>query len=202
MSNHVTEWLNAYLDGELRGIRLRQVQEHLGECEFCQKELDSLEGLSQLLQAVPSPKFISPERFASQVSLRLPHEQKTVYQKKLLEVGWWMVPVGLVMSWVFMSTSFLMSDVLSAASDLGVLTSITDWPILGASNRASWSAALGQFGVLSGNSFNLAASIETFTRSSLPQIIVEVSIALLYLSWIAIWWARHRRQQYSQVLEG
>jgi hypothetical protein len=37
------------------------------------------------------------------------------------------------------------------------------------------------------------------------QISFEVSIALLYLSWIAIWWARHRRharQPHGQLLEG
>ena len=27
MSNHVTEWLNAYLDGELKGKRLHQVED-------------------------------------------------------------------------------------------------------------------------------------------------------------------------------
>ena len=41
MSNHIIEWLNAYVDGELKGMRLRQVDEHLTECEACQAELDS-----------------------------------------------------------------------------------------------------------------------------------------------------------------
>jgi predicted anti-sigma-YlaC factor YlaD len=202
MSNHVTEWLNAYLDGELRGIRLLQVQEHLDECEYCQKELDSLDGLSGLLQEVPEPEFTTADRFAARVSLRLPHEQKTIYRKKLLEVGWWMAPVGLLVTWAFISTSFLISDLLSTANNLGLLTGIADWSILGSSNQVYWSSTLGQFGVLSGNSFDLVASIEALTRSSLPQIVIHVSIALLYLSWIAIWWARHRRQQHGQLLEG
>ena len=202
MSNHVTEWLNAYLDGELRGIRLHQVEEHLGECKFCQKELDSLEGLSGLLQEIPTPEFSSPERFAARVSLRLPHEQKTIYRKKLLEVGWWMVPVGLLATWVFLSTSFFMSDILSTANNLGLLTGISDWLSFGSSDQAYWSSTLGQFGILSGNTLDVFASTEIFTRISLPQIILQVSIALLYLSWIAIWWARHRRQQLGQLLEG
>ena len=63
MSNHVTEWLNAYYDGELKGKRLQQVEEHLIECEACQAELESLQGLSALLQEVPAPEFPSPERF-------------------------------------------------------------------------------------------------------------------------------------------
>jgi hypothetical protein len=51
----------------------------------------------------------------------------------------------------------------------------------------------------------VVVSIEAFTRSSLPQIIIQISIALLYLSWIAVWWARHRRharQPHSPLLEG
>jgi len=119
MSKHVTEWLNAYLDGELQGSQLHQVEAHLGECESCMTELEALEKLSGLLQEVPAPEFTSPERFAAQVSLRLPHEQKTIYRKTLLEVGWWMIPVGLLAVWVFMSTSFLMSDILSTASNFG-----------------------------------------------------------------------------------
>jgi hypothetical protein len=202
MSNHITEWLNVYLDGELQGSRLHQVEAHLVECKDCQAELDSLEGLSRLLQEVPAPEFTSPERFAAQVSLRLPHEQKTIYRKKLLEVGWWMVPVGLLATWAFISTSFLLNDILSTANNLGLLAGISDWAIFSSSNQAYWSSTLGQFGILSGDTLNVVASTEIFTRISLPQIILHVSIALLYLSWIAIWWTRHRRQQHGQLLEG
>jgi hypothetical protein len=174
------------------------VETHLAECQACQAELASLEGLSNLLQEVPEPEFISPERFAAQVSLRLPYQQTTFSRKKILEAGWWMIPVGLLAAWVFINTSFLVSDMLSAANMLGLLTGISNWLMPGA---ADWSATLGQFGVLSGNSFDVAASTEIFTRTSLPQISLQVSIALLYLSWIAIWWARHRRQGIGQLLE-
>jgi predicted anti-sigma-YlaC factor YlaD len=199
MSNHVTDWLNAYLDGELHGSRLQHVETHLVECQSCQAELESLEGLSNLLQEAPEPEFISPERFAAQVSLRLPYSQPTLSRKKMLEAGWWMIPVGLLATWVFINTSFLVSDMLSVANTFGLLTGISNWIIPGA---ADWSAMLGQFGVLSGNSFDVATSTEIFTRTSLPQLILQVSIALLYLSWIAIWWARHRRQGIGQLLEG
>jgi hypothetical protein len=74
--------------------------------------------------------------------------------------------------------------------------------MFGSASAADWSSTLGQVGVLSGNSLDLAASTETFTRTSLPQITLQVSIALLYLSWIAIWWARHTRQGNGQLLEG
>jgi hypothetical protein len=90
-------------------------------------------------------------------------------------------------------------------SNLGMMTGISDWVVFGSSREASWSATLGQFGLLSGNSLGWAELTEVFTRTSLPQIILQVSIALLYLSWIAIWWARHvrrARHPYGQLLEG
>ena len=71
MSNHVTEWLSAYLDGELKGRQLQQVEEHLAECEACQAELDSLQGLSGLLHEVPV------RRVHSQRTFRLPGEPAT-----------------------------------------------------------------------------------------------------------------------------
>lgn len=219
MSQHVSEWLNAYYDGELRGNparfttserdvrgnRLHQVEAHLAECELCQKELESLDRLSTVLHTVPAPEFVSAERFASQVSLRLPHKQAVISRKQLLDVGWWMIPVGLLGIWVFVGTAFFVSDILSAANGVGLLSNISGWLSFGSSTGAFWTATLGQFGVLSGNSLSWAESMEAFTRTSLPILILNVSIALLYLSWMAIWWARHtpheRQPHGGQLLE-
>ena len=202
MPKHVIQWLGAYVDGELRGSRLQQVKEHLAECKACQLELESLDRLSSLLQEAPVPEFIPPERFAAQVGLRLPHAQPTSSGKKVLEIGWWIIPVGLLAIWVFMNVSFLVSDVLAVANSFGLLTGISDWMVFGTSNAAGWSARLGQFGVLSGGTLDLAASMERFARTSLPQISLQISIAFLYLSWIAIWWARRQRHKHGQLLEG
>ena len=205
MPKHVSEWLNAYHDGELRGSRLQHVEVHLAACEVCQAELESLEGLSALLREVPAPEFTSPERFASQVSLRLHHKQTVTSSKRILEIGWWMVPVGLLAAWIFIGTSFFISDLLSAATSLGLLSSISEWMAFGPSSDIYLSVTLGQLGLLRGNSLGWAELTETITRMSLPQISLQISIALLYLSWIAIWWARHthhQRQQHGQLLEG
>lgn len=202
MSNHVTEWLSAYLDGELHGSRLHHVETHLAECEACQTELDSLEKLADLLQEVPMPEFIPPERFASQVSLRLPHSKPVIVRKKVLEFGWWMIPVGLLAIWILVSAAFLAGDLLSVANRFGLLNSVSDWMWVGSPNAAGWSTLLGQIGVLSGSALDFAESTENLARSSLWQIGLQISIAMLYLSWIAIWWARYQRQKNGQLLEG
>src|SRR6266498_1420787 len=149
MSNHVTEWLNAYLDGELNSSRLEHVEAHLAECQVCQADLESLRRLSGLLHEVPLPEFTSPERFATQVNLRLPDKQTASPEKKLLEIGWWMIPVGLLGTWIFISTSFFVNDLLSTANSLGLLTSLSNWLVFGSASQAYWTSTLGQFGVLS-----------------------------------------------------
>ena len=201
MSKHVIEWLNAYLDGELKDSQIQQVEAHLVDCEACRTELESLARLSSLLHEVPPPEFTPSERFAAQVSLRLPRRQASVSRSKILEVGWWMIPVGLVLSWIFISTSAFVSGMLSAANNLGLLGGISNWLVSGPANE-SWSATLGQFGVLSGSGLDWAAATESLARTSLPQFTLYVSIALLYLGWMAIWWARTQRQGRDQLLEG
>lgn len=202
MSRHVSEWLSAYYDGELHGSRLREVESHLAECSFCQAELESMESLSHLLQEVPAPEFSAPEMFASQVSLRLPHTRAALPVNRFFEVGWWMVPVGLLAAWVFISTTSLLSGVLSAASGLGVLSGISDWLSFGPADDIYLSATLAQSGLLSGSGLGWVETIETFTRTSLPLVSLQVSIALLYLGWIAVWWVRHTRREHGQLLDG
>ena len=202
MSTHVSEWLNAYHDGELHGHRLQHVETHLAECELCQAELESLDRLSDLLHEVPMHKFTPVEQFASQVSLRLPHKKTTVSGRQILEIGWWMIPVGLLGAWAFIATSNILSNILYEANNFGLLSGISNWLNPGSSNGVYLSSTLGQAGVLSGNGLNWAEMTETFTRMSLPQISLQISIALLYLSWIAIWWARHQNREHGQLLEG
>src|SRR5262245_46654381 len=116
MSEHVNEWLNAYLDGELHGKRLHQVEKHLAKCESCRTEFKSLQGLSGLLHEVPTPEFTSPARLAAQVNLRLPYRPVTAPRSRLLEAGWWMIPVGILAAWIFISTASIVSNMISAAT--------------------------------------------------------------------------------------
>jgi hypothetical protein len=111
-----------------------------------------------------------------------------------------MIPVGLLALWVFIGGIFFVYDMLFVANRVGLLTGVSDWMRLSTPGTANWSSVLAQIGILRGNSLDLAASTEIFTRTSLLQITLQVSIALLYLSWIAIWWTRHTRQGRGQLL--
>lgn len=201
MSNHVTEWLNAYFDGELKNGRLHQVEQHLAECESCQKELEALSNLSGLLHEVPLPDFPSPERFATQINLLLPQKRTPPPQRSLFEIGWWMIPVGLIAVWVFISTAILLGDAVNVAKTLGVLDKTTASFISAPSGMVDVSSSLGQFGMLRGNSVRWAETTESFARGWFPQIVLQASVALLYLVWIAVWWTRHTRQLSDPLLE-
>ncbi|HKI54927.1 MAG TPA: zf-HC2 domain-containing protein [Anaerolineales bacterium] len=201
MSNHITEQLNAYMDGELKGKQLRQVEDHLTECEACQAELESLQGLSALLHEVPAPEFTSNERFVTQVNLLLPERQTARTRSRILELGWWMIPVSLLAAWIFISTSSLISNAVSAADNFGLLDNTTAL-ISDSSESAVWTSRLGQVGILKGEGLQVAETTESFTRNVLPQFIWQVSIALLYLAWIAMWWARQTLQEQGQLIEG
>jgi predicted anti-sigma-YlaC factor YlaD len=200
MSDHVFDLLGAYLDGELQGGQLRRVETHLEVCQDCQEEYRSLQALSWALQAAPVPDFPAPERLAADVALRLPRFPVKPVSRRVLEFGWWLVPAGLIATWVFIGTTILVSEMVTTASEFGLLQSISAQLIPNSLAGAYWSSTLGQFGILSGSSLQWAEITETFTRATVPLITWQVSIALLYLSWMAIWWARHTRRGSGEPL--
>jgi len=200
MSDHILELLSAYLDGELHSGQLRRVEAHLDECQSCLEEYYSLQALSATLRAEPLPEFPSLERLAADVTLRLPRKPVKPMSRRALEIGWWLAPVGLIVTWAFVSTTILVSNVVTAAGDFGLLDSASAWLVAGTTG-ANYSAFIGQFGLLEQGSLEWFSVSERFTRSFISSIFWQVSIAMLYLSWIAIWWARHTRQGLDQPLE-
>jgi hypothetical protein len=193
MSDHILELLGAYIDSELHDGQLRKVEVHLGECQSCLEEYQALQALSESLHAAPLPDFPTPERIAAEVVLRLPRKPVKPMRTRALEIGWRLVPVGLVVVWAFVSTATLLSNVVTAVGDFGLLNGASAWLVAGPSGT-NYSAFLGQFGLLTGNSLEWAEMTEALTRTNISQIFWQVSIASLYLSWLAIWWASRPRQ--------
>ncbi len=201
MSDHVIELLGAYLDGELHNGQLRRVTAHLDECQSCQEEYAALRALSLTLKEAPLPDFPSLERFAADVALRLPRKPVVPVRRKALEIGWWLAPVGLIATWIFISTIFVVSDMVSAANGFGLLSSASDWLVTGSSGGANYSAFIGQFGFLETESLQWFTRTESITRNVITNVFWQVAIGMFYLSWLAIWWARHTRQGLGQPLE-
>ena len=89
MNEHVHKWLQAYHDEQLGASRRRIVETHLTQCAYCRAELAELQNLSALLQTAPEPQTaIAPERFASQVSLRMARQpEQTPWELSLIHIS-------------------------------------------------------------------------------------------------------------------
>ena len=104
-------------------------------------------------------------------------------------------------TWIFISTVFLVSDVVSAANGFGLLSSASDWLVSGSSSSANYSALVGQFGFLDTEALQWFTRSESIARSVIADIFWQVAIGMFYLSWLAIWWARHTRQRLGVALD-
>jgi len=199
MNEHVTTWLEAYHDGELKGLRLRQVEAHLADCAMCRAELEQLQTLTALLQEIPAAESLTlPERFVAQVWLRLPRRPVQPVWKRTLELGWRLAPVGLLGVWVFIQAAFLVTRVVMGALRLGLGG---EWAaeLLPASQPGlSLSELLGSSGASLGDVGKFIVQLLSdggpLGWGVMLNLVSLVVIGLLYWSWLASWWASRQRQ--------
>ena len=198
MKEHATQWLGTYLDGELRGLRLRWVEGHLQECAVCGSELEALAQLRTLLQESPAIEASTPpEQFVAQVALRLPRRQEQPAARRALELSWRMVPVGLLFTLAFVQTAFTIAGVLQVALSMGLGGEVGALIFPG--------VGLSLPDVFSLSQANLAGAVWSIVEliwaggalAWLPvsYLTALVVIGVLYWSWLASWWARRRHQQ-------
>jgi hypothetical protein len=180
MNGHVTEWLDAYYDGELHGARLQQVEEHLSGCPACHAELEGLHKLSVLLQEAPVPESrLSAQRFQSQVMLRLtPAVQQPGWQK-VFKAGWQFAPLGAVLVWAFGQAVWLLSSLVSALN-----------VPLGLSRAGLLSGGLSLAGTSPG-----WAGVETIIELGLLNLVFSGLVAIFLCGWLASWWLVNRGSQ-------
>jgi hypothetical protein len=200
MKGHVTEWLGAYVDGELSGMRLRRVESHLRECSVCRREVDWLRALSGLLEESSAvERRTSPERFVAQVGLRLPRRQERPPAQRALEVGWKMVPAGLLFSLAFVHSVFLVAGVIQLGLWMGLGGEVgalllppssggLSLPDLSTLSQASVSGAIGTV-------WELVQSGSALAWLPVLYLCLLFVIGLLYCSWLASWWAHRRHRQ-------
>lgn len=192
MPDHKFELLNAYLDGELNARQRRKFEAHLETCEECQTELEALDTLSGTLAEVPLPEFPNPEQLAANVSLQLPRNpQQEAESRSFFSRYWWLVPVGLLSAWASLSMISLAGDIFGAASNFGLIGT----PSLLQGGTPSTVAFFGRFGFLEPGVLNDLVSSEVLIRQFVTNIVWQLALAMLYLSWIALWWARENNPE-------
>jgi hypothetical protein len=196
MHEDMRSLLNAYLDGELNGSRLRDVTLHIASCESCQNELKELRLVSDLLQFAPAPEFIPAERFVSNLNLSLPRQTQRDLPTRTSPLAWWLVPAGLLGAWFFVQTVFALTNLITAVDTTGLLGQAAIW--LGGGQKTVWFAALTSFSGLQSNglqtTLSLLNKLDIFGVNLLTGFLWQSLIVLLYWGWLSIWWIRRRPQ--------
>jgi anti-sigma factor RsiW len=195
MHEEMRALLNAYLDGELQGRRLREMEIHLESCEECNKELGELRMVSERLQADTGVEAPSAERFISQLTLSLPRRSQPDRKPKSMSPAWWLVPAGLLMGWVFIQTVFTLTDLVTAANVTGLLGSASGW--LGTGQESAWlGAAATVFGgqLLAQPALSLLNTVSVSVGNLFIGYVWQAGIVLLYWAWLGAWWLRRNRQ--------
>jgi anti-sigma factor RsiW len=200
MKEHATHWLGGYLDGELRGLRLRWVESHLAECSACQHELDALKDLRALLKESPRMEgAMTPERFVAEVGLRLPRRQERPPAQRTLELAWRAAPAGLLLGLAFVQTVFILAGVLRLALSLGYGGEVAALVFPPAAEGVSLGEVLSLSPASVAGGFQMLVGFvqEGTSLAWLPVLYVLflVVIGTLYWSWLASWWVRRRHQQ-------
>ena len=183
--------VNAYLDGELHGWRLLEMQTHLAACAACRDELKELRLVSNLLQADPAPELPPAERFVSQLTLSLPRPVPLRDRPpKPGSLAGWLVPAGLLGAWFFVQTVFTLTNVITAANMTGLLGHADRW--LGGGQESIWfSAVTSLFGgqaVGTLPTLSLLNNVSVFGANLLSGFLWQAVIVLLYWAWLSIWW--------------
>lgn len=186
MTEHVTQWLNAYHDGELHGRKLAQVQAHLAECAACQADLESLKALSDLLGQDAFPALsATPEQFVAQVGLRLPRRSGHAAKKR---PAWALnaLPVGVFAGGVFLQGVALVSSLLLLLDWLGVggetLAGLMPTQPLPASSLSPFSSVTYDLGV----PFGMGATF---------NLILPILLGGIYLVWLVLWWLNQNQTE-------
>jgi hypothetical protein len=194
MCDELRPLLNAYLDGELHGPRLLQLQNHLASCESCRDELNELRRVSDLLHAAPAPEFMPADRFISQLKLQLP--RRSLGSPKPVSWVWWLVPAGLLFAWFFVQTVFTLSRAISLANATNLLGNAAAW-LSGGTQHTLWFDATRVFfgsqpGSASQSAFSFLDQLNVFGADILGQFFWQAVIVLLYWAWLAVWWVSRR----------
>lgn len=202
MHEELHPFLNAYMDGELRGARLEKMQAHLESCGICSHELEDLRRVSAALHGAPEPSFRPVEQFTADLALTLPQRISKERSSRVDLLIWWLIPAGLLFDWLLVNIVIFIKDAFFMAGASGLMgQTASASPTSG--SQPLWFALLnlltgGQIAVNS--AINQLNELGGFTAGFLNGFMWQLGIGLVYMGWLAFWWFRRRPQTTNDSL--
>jgi len=96
MSEHLHQWMDAYLDGELAGIQKIEFELHLKECDTCQENWEQQLALKHALSSLqPITGQKSPNDFLAEINLEI-GPQKPLKSFSFQKSLWYLIPAVLI----------------------------------------------------------------------------------------------------------
>jgi anti-sigma factor RsiW len=187
---HGMDWLESYLDGELRSSRRQAVEAHLAGCVECQGRLEELQSLSRLLQSWPlEARSAPPRRLLAELRRPVAPPPAMFSPQQALGWAWRAVPVLLLLGLVFFQTVSVLEGVLSAIPEVeqSLLKGVSLFGSVPGVSASTGSPLVG-LGV------DMVESFIPFNWGVLTSVAVMAAIGLLYLSWLASWWVRQHEK--------
>lgn len=186
MNPHIdTQWMDPYLDGELSTAQRRQADAHLVGCPACRAALERRRALSGMLLAVPPAlQGKSAQRFADEVARQMQSApaRTPAPSHPWLRAAWVAVPVALLAVFTFFQATALLTNLIVLFPGLSGALSATlapDLPFAGGLALPAPLDGLVQF-------ISLVAAPQL---SWITALVAPIAFGLLYLSWLAGWWA-------------
>jgi hypothetical protein len=199
LNHHTTKWLAAYFDGELHGLQLQKVEEHLQSCSACRLELEQLRGLSGLLKdCPPMTSLLSPDQFTAQIRLRLPRSTQARTSstwQRLVNIGWLAIPINLILGWAFSQTTLL---IITGIEGLGMDLSGISW----LSSLVRWFDGYFFWNLIDSDLWDPLINAspwldwgEKLAHTFATYLVITVVTAVFLWCWMICWWVLHQRQQ-------
>jgi hypothetical protein len=193
-SEHVSDWLGAYMDGEVRASERQCIEAHLILCAECRAELEALTQLSRRLQESPLPEPATPAgRFAAQVALRLPPRMA----KRPSQIGWGLVLLGVVFTLGTHQIMTGLGTLLSLGSQSGLLKDLSNTLIISPPNSI-WLSILTFF--LQGGAernhmlLQVLYQWDSWLGPLANSLAWQGRIAILYWAGLLLWWIHRTRE--------
>ena len=207
MPEHMSDKLNAFLDGELDMRAQSVVLAHLETCQACTDELEALRGVSQILRTAPQPAFMPAESFTERLMLQLPRREEALPQKAH-SANWllWLAPVIVLGGWIFMQVTLNLSGLITLAGRAGVLEGTLAWAA-GSPQQTQWFAAAqsvveGLLGMQVPSGLSILNDAGLVASSLVTPLLWQAGAAALYWAALAlVWYGRHNALQASSILE-